>query len=63
MYQFEKNELFVDWLLNNLVSLADKPPLKEGYNLFEFSRIAIRKTCSKIFIHKKTIFWAEPQFS
>ena len=49
MYQFEKNELFVDWLLNNLVSLTDKPPLKEGYDLFEFSRIAIRKTCSKKF--------------
>ena len=29
MYQFQKDELSSDYLLNNLISFDDEPPLKD----------------------------------
>ena len=29
MHQFQKNGLFTDWSLSTLMSLDDKPPLKD----------------------------------
>ena len=45
MNQFQKNALFINWLLNTLISSDYKPPLKDMTYL-NFQELLLEKLCT-----------------